>query len=149
MTEENASRVNYLTEEILEDICHELATEVFQDEEPMGLYQDHDQAEVDASLNLPRQAAYGQELYPDIFTKAAVTFYAFNRNHAFGNGNKRLSVMTFVVFLYINNQALKVSPEVLRDKALWLAQTEKPIGNAVAELAQWAIDNCVHVQELK
>jgi prophage maintenance system killer protein len=73
MTEENASRVNYLDEEILKEICHELAAELFRDQEPMGLYDDHDQAKVDASLNLPRQAAYGHELYPDLFTKAAVT----------------------------------------------------------------------------
>lgn len=145
MTEENASRVNYLTEDILEDICHELAVEVFQDEEPMDLYEDHDEAKVDASINLPKQSVYGHELYPDLFTKAAVTFYAFNRNHAFGNGNKRLSVMAFVVFLYINNQALEVPPDVLRDKALWLAQTDEPISEVVAELARWAKENCVSV----
>jgi hypothetical protein len=68
--------------------------------------------------------------------------------HAFGNGNKRLSVMAFVVFLYIINQALEVPPEALRDKALWLAQTDQPIGDVVAALAQWAEENCIPVLKI-
>lgn len=148
MTEENASRVNYLNEEILKEMCHEVAQALFQDEEPMGLYEDHDKAKLDSCINLPRQAAYGHDLYPDVYTKAAVTFYAFNRNHAFGNGNKRLSVMAFAVFLYINDLALMVSPEALRDKALWLAQTQQSIAEVVADLAQFAKDNCIPVSQL-
>ncbi len=93
MTEEKASRVNYLDERILKEICHEMARRLFEHEEPMGFYEDHDRAKVDPCLNLPKQSAFDQELYPTIFKKAAITFYAFNRNHAFGNGNKRLSVM--------------------------------------------------------
>ena len=149
MTEESNSRVNYLDEKILKEICHELARELFEEEEPMGLYEDHDKAKVDSCLNLPRQAAFGEELYPGIFKKAAITFYAFNRNHAFGNGNKRLSVMAFAVFLYINNLAIEVEPAELRDKALWLAQTNEPIDKVVKELADWGESNCISVSELE
>lgn len=147
MIEERVSRVNYLDEKILKEICHEMARELFEDEEPMGLYEDHDQGKVDSCLNLPKQAAFGQELYPGIFKKAAITFYAFNRNHAFRNGNKRLSVVAFAVLLYINDQAIEVTPQELRDKALWLAQTEEPIGGVIEELAIWAEENCVPVSK--
>jgi death on curing protein len=96
MTEENSSPVNYLDEKILKELAHEIACQIFQEEEPMGLYEDHDQAKLDSCLNLPRQAVFGKDLYPGVFKKAAITFYAFNRNHAFGNGNKRLSVAVLV-----------------------------------------------------
>ncbi len=147
MTEEKATPVNYLDEQILKEICHEMARRLFDREEPMGFYEDHDQAKVDSCLNLPKQAAFGRELYPTIYKKAAITFYAFNRNHAFSNGNKRLSVMAFVVFLFINDRALTIGASELRDKALWLAQTDKPISEVVDELALWAEQNTIGVDE--
>ncbi len=149
MTEEKASHVNYLDEKILKDLCHTMACELFQEEEPMGLYEDHDKSKLDSCLNLPKAAFGGQELYPDVFKKAAITFYAFNRNHAFGNGNKRLSVASFAVFLYINDWALMADPAVLRDKALWLAQTDKSVGEVVEELAEWAKEHCIPVSEFE
>ena len=137
MTEEKISRVNYLDKKILKELAHEMASRLFQQEEPMGLYDDHDPAKLDSCLNLPRQSAYGEELYPDIYKKAAITFYAFNRNHAFGNGSKRMSVAATVVFLFINDIAVTASTKELRDKALWLAQVEDPIGEVVERLAGW------------
>lgn len=141
MTEGNPSPVNYITEEILKDICHTLACDLFADEEPMGLYADHDETRLQSSLALPQQVVFGQELYQGVYRKGAVLFYALNRNHAFGNGNKRLSVATLLVFLYINNVVFSGSNVALRDKALWLAQTEDPIERAVAELAKWIEEN--------
>lgn len=138
MTEEKVSRVNYLDEHILKEICHEMACRLFEDDEPMGLFEEHDRAKVDSCLNLPRQSVFGRELYPTIFKKAAVTFYAFNRNHPFANGNKRISVIAFAVFVYINDYALTATAADVRDKALWIAQTNTPIGEVVEEIAAWA-----------
>lgn len=148
MTGENPSSVKYLDEKILREICHAIARKLFQEEEPMGLYEDNDQGKLESSLNLSRQAFGGQELYPGVFKKAAVTFYVFNRNHIFGNGNKRLSVAALVVFLYINDLALTVPTPELRDKALWLAQVTDPIGDVVNELEAWIKENCIPVNEL-
>jgi death on curing protein len=142
MTEENASRVRYLTKESVEAICHEMAARLFADEEPMGLYKDHDPAKLDSCINQPRQAVGGQDLYPSIFDKAAITFYLFNRNHVFGNGNKRLSVAALSVFLFINDWFLVASADELRDQALWLAQVEEPIGEVVAKLSVWIKMHC-------
>lgn len=66
--------INYISEDILENICHSLACELFQDEEPMGLYKDHDQAKLDVSLSLPKQIVFGTELYPTLFKKAAILY---------------------------------------------------------------------------
>ncbi len=141
MKEQNQPSVNYITEDILKDICHEVASKLFADEEPMGLYSDHDEAKLQASLALPQQMVFGEDLYKGLYRKAAVLFYAINRNHAFGNGNKRLSVAALVVFLYINNVQLKGSDGALRDKALWLAQTNDTIDNVVDRLSEWIEGN--------
>ncbi|MES2213303.1 MAG: type II toxin-antitoxin system death-on-curing family toxin [Patescibacteria group bacterium] len=146
MTEEKNSSINYISEEILENICHSLACELFQDEEPMGLYKDHDQAKLDASLSLPRQAVYGTELYPDIYKKAAILFYAINRNHAFGNGNKRLSVAVLIVFLYINDLILTVSQKEMRDKALEIAQTNDRVETIVVLTSEWIKNNSTQLK---
>lgn len=141
MTEVNPSHVNYLDKFILKELAHHMACELFQEEEPMGLWDDQDPNKVDSCLNLPRQAVAGQDLYPGIFKKAAITFYSFNRNHAFGNGNKRLSAAAFVVFLFLNGRIFNATPQQLRDKALELAQTTSPIGEVIEELAVWAENN--------
>jgi hypothetical protein len=39
--------------------------------------------------------------------------------------------------------------EALRDKALWLAQTDQPIGDVVAALAQLAKENCIPVSQIE
>lgn len=146
-TNENPSPVNYITEEILEKICHTVATQLFSGEEPMGLYADHDEARLQASLALPRQVTFGKELYPGIFKKAAVLFYALNRNHAFSNGNKRLSVAALIVFLHINEWIMDADDTALRDLALWLAQTPDPIDKVVDELEKWIGEYSVPMAE--
>lgn len=113
----------------------------------MGLYKDHDDAKLKSSLALPQQSYAGQELYPGLHRKAAVLFYALNRNHAFGNGNKRLSVAAVVVFLFINDVVFVGTEAEIRDKALWLAQTTDPIGDVTRELAGWLEKRSVSRQE--
>lgn len=137
MTEQNQPPVNYITEEILEKVCHALARQLFQDEEPMGLYVDHDDSKLQASLALPQQVVFGKELYQGVYTKAAILFYALNRNHAFSNGNKRISVAALLVFLYANDVIMDADDSALRDLALWLAQTTDPIEAVVKELSRW------------
>ncbi len=144
MTEEKKLPINYINEQILEDICHTLACKLFQDEEPMGLYKDHDQAKLESSLNLPQQSVFGEDLYPDLFTKAAVLFYVINRNHIFGNGNKRLSVAVLLVFLYINDHIFIGTPKEMRDKALEIATTTVTIDEVKIVLSEWIKQRSVH-----
>jgi len=49
--------------------------------------------------------------------------------------------------LYINDWALAVSTDILRDKALWLAQTPAPIGDVVEDLARWLEENSMPLKE--
>ena len=50
----------------------------------------------------PQTTAFGEDAYPDIWTKAAALLHSIVKNHALVDGNKRLGWLTTAVFLEIN-----------------------------------------------
>jgi death-on-curing protein len=50
----------------------------------------------------PQTTAFGDDAYPDIWTKAAALLQSIVKNHALVDGNKRLGWLTTAVFLEIN-----------------------------------------------
>ena len=50
----------------------------------------------------PQTAVYGQDAYPDIWSKAAALLQSIVNNHALIDGNKRLGWLATAVFLEIN-----------------------------------------------
>ncbi len=50
----------------------------------------------------PQTTAFGEEAYPDIWTKAAALLHSIVSNHALVDGNKRLGWLATAVFLEIN-----------------------------------------------
>ena len=52
--------------------------------------------------NAPRQKAFGKELYPTIFSKAALYARDIIMNHPFLDGNKRTGIVAASVFLENN-----------------------------------------------
>ena len=46
--------------------------------------------------------AFGEDAYPDIWTKAAALLHSIVKNHALVDGNKRLGWLSTAVFLEIN-----------------------------------------------
>ena len=55
-----------------------------------------------SAAELPKQAAFGSELYPDAHTKAAVYARSIIMNHPFVDGNKRTGITTALIFLADN-----------------------------------------------
>ena len=56
---------------------------------------------------------YGDDAYPDLFTKAAALLESLARNHALIDGNKRLAWVAMRLFLALNEADVRVpSPEV-------------------------------------
>ena len=80
------------------------------------------------------QAAFGDtEFYPDIFTKTAVLMDGLTRNHAFIDGNKRISISTAVLFLQVNSYRLTATNPELEQFAIHVT-TVKP---SVDTIANW------------
>jgi death-on-curing protein len=50
----------------------------------------------------PQTSAFGEDAYPDLWTKAAALLQSMLKNHALVDGNKRLGWLATATFLEIN-----------------------------------------------
>ena len=50
----------------------------------------------------PTTSAFGEDAYPDLWTKAAALLQSILKNHALVDGNKRLGWLATAVFLELN-----------------------------------------------
>jgi death-on-curing protein len=57
---------------------------------------------LEAALARPRASVFGQDVYPDLFEKAAALMHSLCANHALVDGNKRLAWLGAYVFLGLN-----------------------------------------------
>ena len=64
-------------------------------------------------VETPQQTMFGQDLYPDIVSKAAVFFMLLVKNHPFADGNKRAAVLALLEFLERNGYDLVVTNDDL------------------------------------
>ncbi len=55
-----------------------------------------------AAAARPQATAFGEDAYPDIWTKAAALLQSIVKNHALIDGNKRLGWLATAVFLELN-----------------------------------------------
>ncbi len=80
----------------LDDVI-ELAIALFGDPPPI-----RDVGLVGSAVARPKTSAFGDDAYPDIWTKAAALLHSMVKNHALVDGNKRLGWLATAVFLEIN-----------------------------------------------
>jgi len=67
----------------------------------------------------PQASAFGDDAYPDLWTKAAALLHSIVKNHALVDGNKRLGWLATAVFLEINGiQVTHVSNDAVYDVVL-------------------------------
>lgn len=50
----------------------------------------------------PQTTLFGEDAYPDVWTKAAALLYSIVKNHGLVDGNKRLGWLACAVFLELN-----------------------------------------------
>lgn len=80
------------------------------------------------------QATFGQDdLYPDLWSKAAALMHSLIRNHPFVDGNKRTALAATGIFLELNGYALTASNEAVLEFTRQVAAG----GMALAETAAW------------
>lgn len=82
---------------------------------------------------LPKQKAFGQELYPTIFIKAAVYGRNIIMNHPFTDGNKRTGMLAALIFMENNGYETKAKKGEIEKFALQIVQ--KKLG--LEEVAAW------------
>ena len=64
---------------------------------------------LESALAQPRQSFAGQDLYPDIISKAAALCFSLVLNHPFVDGNKRIGHAAMETFLIVNGYELRAS----------------------------------------
>ena len=81
----------------------------------------------------PQTAFGGSDVYPDVWTKAAILMEGIAVFHPFSDGNKRTSITAASAFLFRNGYEITLPAEESEEMVLAVAQ--KKMG--VAELAAW------------
>lgn len=146
MTEERLSAL-FLNKETLVFIHEALQRMAEAQGEPIPPFSYAKDSDIDALIMAPQQRFFGREAYPTLEEKAAIIFYSINKRQIFLNGNKRMSTLTLLVFLGINDKTLGVSADDLTDKALWLAKSSSLEFPAIKEeLVSWIRQ---HLTDLK
>ncbi len=80
----------------LDDLLN-LARDLFGDPPPV-----RDFGLLDSAAARPQTTVFGEDAYPDLWTKAAALLHSIVKNHALIDGNKRLGWLATAVFLEIN-----------------------------------------------
>ena len=80
----------------LEDLLH-LAGRLLGDPPPV-----RDVGLLGSAAARPQTTVFGEDAYPDIWTKAAALLISIVKDHALVDGNKRLGWLATAVFLYLN-----------------------------------------------
>ncbi len=92
-----------------------------------------DRGGAEAALARPQATFGGEDLYPDVESKAAALMHSLVMNHPFVDGNKRAGAAVAELFLNVNGAELESGDEGLVEITLAVAR-----GEASAEaLAIW------------
>ncbi len=102
-------------------------------EETGGGHGLRDLAQLESAVSRPRATFGGQDLYPDLFAKAAALMDSLIRNHPFVDGNKRTGMAAAALFLVQNGYRLTATNAEVEAFVLRVAKAEPD----VAEIAGW------------
>ncbi|MBC8508685.1 MAG: type II toxin-antitoxin system death-on-curing family toxin [Chloroflexi bacterium] len=83
---------------------------------------------VQAAIARPQATFDGEELYPDLFTKAAALMESLVNNHAFLDGNKRTGIAAVALFLQINGVTLDANNPQFVAFIMQVAQSKISVG---------------------
>ena len=62
-----------------------------------------------AAAARPRASAFGEDAYPDVWSKAAALLHSVVSNHPLVDGNKRLGWLSAAVFLELNDASVSTA----------------------------------------
>ncbi|HLA47883.1 MAG TPA: type II toxin-antitoxin system death-on-curing family toxin [Nitrospinota bacterium] len=119
--------MNYLTTEQVLFIHYRLI------EETGGSHGIRDIALLQSAIARPQASFDNNDLYPDLFTKAASLMHSIIKNHPFVDGNKRTAITAASIFLQRNNYTLTASNRELERFTLQIASEDVKL----EEVAVW------------
>jgi len=100
-----------------------LARELMTWDEPIPEFGSRFPNILESCLATPFQTFNQKPFYKGLTGKAAILFYLMIKNHPFKNGNKRIAVMTLLLFLARNSKWLTASHNNLYTMAVGVAKS--------------------------
>lgn len=70
---------------------------------------------LESALATPRATFAGELLHPTLSEQAGAYLFHLARNHPFVDGNKRIALMTMLVFVHLNEHWLEADPDELTE----------------------------------
>lgn len=99
----------------------QLAKEFMTWDEPIPDFGTRFPNALESCLKVPFQTYERRHLYRGLAGKGAILFYLMIKNHPFENGNKRIAVMTLLLFLHKNKKWLTMDNQNLYEFAKLIA----------------------------
>ncbi|OGH34545.1 MAG: hypothetical protein A3B38_00040 [Candidatus Levybacteria bacterium RIFCSPLOWO2_01_FULL_36_13] len=127
----NLPQSKWIEPDDFEFICFNLTREFLTFDEPIPDYSTRNNTLLESSLASPRHTFDKKLFYPTLEEQASILFYSLIKNHPFANGNKRIAVMTLLIFLKLNGKWLKISPLALYRLAFVVANSKPKDKNMV------------------
>lgn len=135
-----SKEIIWLTIDDFEFICFDFAREHLTFNEPIPDYSTRENSLLESALGSPRQSFGGTFLYPTLVKQASILFYSLIKNHPFKNGNKRIAVMSLLVFLSLNNRWLSINPYDLYKFAQGVAKSKSKEKDKVLKTIEVTIE---------
>lgn len=86
-----------------------------------GLDGIRDRGLLESAIAQPEQSVFGEDLFPDIPSKAAAYAYYLSENQPFIDGNKRIAAATAITFLRLNHAELNADSKQVYEVIMKLA----------------------------
>lgn len=88
-----------------------------------------------AAAARPQASAFGEDAYPDVWTKAAALLHSVVNNHPLVDGNKRLGWLATAVFLELNDASVSTaSNDAVYDLVMTVAEGDIAVDDIAASL---------------
>ncbi len=95
-----------------------------------------------ASLeHLPHQQAFGRDLYPNLFLKAAVYVRTIMFSHPFVDGNKRTAMTSAAIFLELNGYRISTVKGEIESFAVSVVVAHK----SLEEISEWLREKSIRI----
>jgi death-on-curing protein len=88
---------------------------------------------LESAVYRSQQTAFGEELFPTVFLKAAVLLHSIAMNHAFHDGNKRTATTATGLFLKMNGYSITAGQQDLEDFVV--AVVDEKLG--IEKISDW------------
>jgi death-on-curing protein len=111
-------------------------------EETGGSHGIRDIGLLQSAVARPQATFDGEDLYPDVFSKAAALIHSLINNHPFVDGNKRTGGAAAVLFLRANGLSFEASNAEFEEFALRVARGQL----GVPQAARWLREHSVGAQ---